>query len=407
MPSQLVFSEENLINGNVFKFEQRLHSPVNKFIEGGAILATWFSQDQNQSTVDRGSGDVDELFGPKSPIRWNQINNVPLYQFGQANPENGEENNIEDITVDGECQIIPDTIVPQQYDTFIINHLSMVHLFEVTAVHYDSMKPDGYYKINYRLLGTEQRIIDTLKSKVVGIYHLDMKAVGTRMDSVVREEDYVYRNRVEKMVNSMIDAYIAMFYNERHNCFLFHDPSIGLDCFDMCGNEFIARYSLMNRGNSARVIVLHDKIRDPRMGLYNNNSIYNWLELGAPLSMLQPFNYELEPAESYEISSFAQWGQGNIQIMRPLPLQDTYGNNRKWSYFDHDQQTAFEDDQHCPVSSEYDALIWKYIHLNSKITLRDISLHTADALLSSINHRDTFLYTPMIIYIIRQVLGMC
>ena len=38
MPGQLIFNEENMINGNIFKFEQRLQSHVNKYVENGAIL---------------------------------------------------------------------------------------------------------------------------------------------------------------------------------------------------------------------------------------------------------------------------------------------------------------------------------------------------------------------------------
>lgn len=407
MPRSLVFSESNMIKGNVFKFEERLHTPVNKYIENGAILTTYFSQDEDRSTADRGSGDVDELYGKKSPLRWNQINDMPLFQFGQANPENVEEGQVEDINIEGECQIVPGTITPRQYDVFIVNHVKMVHLFEVTAVHYDSMKPDGYYKISYRLHSTLQNEIDTIKSRVINVYHMDLRAIGTSRDVLIREDDFMYRSRVEKMTNKMIDAYCALFYNERHNCFLFHHPETGLDWFDMCGNEFMARYSLMNRPDAARVIVLQDKIRDSRMGIYNNNSVYNWLEMGAPERLLQKFYFTISDAEAYPISSFAQWGDGNVQIMKPLSIQESGINNQRYSIFDEDQLAAFMDGTKSPSGSEYDLLIWKYIHMESKIQLRDISLTLGDALISSVKHIDTYLYTPMIIYIIRQILGMC
>ena len=75
------------------------------------------------------------------------------------------------------------------------------------------------------------------------------------------------------MVNQMISSYRALFYNERHNCFLYHDPETGMDLFDMCGNEFMSIYSVMNMRNSTKVIVLTDKVRDHRMycGVYNGS----------------------------------------------------------------------------------------------------------------------------------------
>ena len=54
MSGQLIFDESTMINGNIFKFEDRLHSHMNKYIEKGSIFSIYFSQDENSSTVDRG-----------------------------------------------------------------------------------------------------------------------------------------------------------------------------------------------------------------------------------------------------------------------------------------------------------------------------------------------------------------
>ena len=131
---QLIFSEKNMIEGNIFKYEQRLQTHLNKYTESGAILTTYFSQNENESTVDRGLQTIDELFGNKSPLRFNKISNLPLYGFGQANPDNTDDMQIEDINVEGDCQILPATIVPKPHDVFMINHLKMIALFEVTSV---------------------------------------------------------------------------------------------------------------------------------------------------------------------------------------------------------------------------------------------------------------------------------
>ena len=41
--SDLIFDEKTLYDGNIFKFEDRLQTHVNKYIEGGAILTIYFS----------------------------------------------------------------------------------------------------------------------------------------------------------------------------------------------------------------------------------------------------------------------------------------------------------------------------------------------------------------------------
>lgn len=403
--SQLIFSEENLINDNIFKFEQRLQSHVNKYIEGGAILTTYIHQDENLTTVDRGTQDIDQLFGNKSPLRFNEIKNFPLYGFGQTNPDNTDENQIEDFNVEGECIILPSTITPNVFDFFIINHLKMKALFQVTAVNFDSMKVEGYYKIHYRLYSTEAETIDNMYKQVIGYYSMDLNAVGSTKNPVIQDNEFIHRKQVQQMVNKMIESYKALYYNNKHNCFLYHHPQIGLDFFDMCGNEFISKHGLLNPENSGKVIVLHNKINDTQFPLFYNNSIYNWLEVGAPERLLQKFHYILNYAEGYPYSSFVQWGDDDVQIMQPLALHQVGINSSEYSFFDETQLNSFLDKTNEP-KNEIDKLIWKYIHKGTSITSLDISLNLADTLLSSIRHMDTFLYTPILIFIIREILRM-
>lgn len=402
---QLIFSEQNMIDGNIFKYEQRLNTHLNKYTENGMILTTYYSQNENASTVDRGFQNIDELFGNKSPLRFNKIINLPLFGFGQANPDNNDELQIEDISVEGDCQIIPSTIVPKPHDVFTLNHLKMIALFEVTSVTYDSMKVEGFYKIHYRLFATNQETIDKLEKQVVGKYQTDLNAVGSNLNPIIQEDDYIYKVQVEQMVNSMISAYRALFYNERHNCFIYHDPGTGEDWFDVCGNEFMAKHSLMNPPNSTKVIVLHDKIRDSQLPLYYNNSIYNWLELGAPDRLLQRFHFLLVYADGYPDSSFYQWGDGEIQIMIPIANNQAKINFQEHSFLTAEQLEIYTNGI-APRGFSYDTLIWKYIHKTNNINIRDIPLTLGDALLSSIRHKDIYLLTPIIIYIIRQILQM-
>lgn len=405
MAGQLIFSEENLINDNIFKFEERLHSHVNKYVEGGAILSTYFSQNGNATTVDRGTRDIDQLFGKQSPLRFNEIKNFPLYGFGQANPENTDEQQIEDINIEGDCVVLPSTIVPNNLDFFMLNHLKMKALFQITSVVYDSMKIDGYYKIHYRLISTEEETIQNIQKQVVEKYSVDLNAVGSNINPVIQEDEFMYRIKVQKMMNQIIDSYRALYYNERHNCFLYHHPEMGLNWFDMCGNEFIAKHSLMNQENSTKVIVLHSKIRDIQLPFFYNNSIYSWIEIGAPARMLQKFNFILNYAEGYSESSFNRWNEGDVQIMQPLALNQVGTLSREYAFFDEDQFQSLMDPTVAPTS-EFEKLIWKYIHQGTSLNITDVSLYTSDSLLSSIRHMDTFLYTPIIIYIIRKILKM-
>lgn len=401
--SSLIFDEKTLYDGNIFKFEERLKTHVNKYIENGAILTQYFSQDENSTTVDRGTKNIDELFGNKSPLRFNMIDDFPLYGFGQANPENNDEMQIEDFDIEGDCVILPSTIVPKPMDFFIIKHLKMLAIFEVKNVSYDSMKVDGFYKIQYRLHSTSDETIQKLKRQVINNYHTDLNMVGTDFNPIIREDDFILRGKIVQMINKMIQAYRALFYNSRHNCFLFNNPKTGEIWFDMCGNEFMTKFSIMNFHNSNSVIVLSKKVDESQAMLMYNNSVYNWIELGAPARMLQKFYFLLNSSDHYLYSSFNRWGD-EVMIMQPISISEDDIKLQKYSFFDDDQFISFLNHTKEP-SSEYEKLIWKFIN-KKDLSIHDVSLYTGDALLSSVNHIDIFLYTPIVIYIIRHILDI-
>lgn len=399
----LIFDESTLMDGNIFKFEQRLKSHMNKFIENGAMLVTYFAQNEDASTVDRGLQDIDQVFGKHAPLRYVEIMNFPVYGFGQAKPENDDSQQIEDINVDGTCIIQPSTIVPKPMDFFIIKHLKMVALFQVTNVDVDTMKVDGYYMIRYHLYSTSKEDIEKIRAQCTDRAYTDLNAIGTRRNPIIKEDDFVLRGKIEQMVCSMISSYRALFYNAKHNCFLFRDQESGLDWFDMCANEFMAKFSVMNYYNSSKVIVLNEKLHDTQLQLRYHNSIFHWIEMGAPERLLQKFYFSLGDASAFPSSSFVKWGDLDVQVMFPLAVNETGIMTEPLSYFDDDQLNAFMGD--FEPANEYEKLIWKFIR-KTDLTIHDISLYTADALLNSIRHRDVYLYTPIIVYIIRFILDL-
>lgn len=401
----LYFDPQSMVEGNIFKYEERLKSVVAKFIEGGPTYTVYYSLNENSSTTDRWTGDVDKLFGRHAPLKYNQISNFPVYAFGHAKPENTDEQQIEDINIDGECIVLPSTIVPHPNDFFSVTYIKQPHLFQVTDVERDSAMVQGFYKIKYHLITTSYETIQAfLTYQVLGKYVFDENALSTDANSVITEETATTKEQAEQMVNQMIDAYRSLFYNERHNCFLYHDEATGWDWFDMCGNEFIAKYALMNYTNAGHVIVLHHKLIDKQFPIKYNNSIFQWIELGAPIRFLRHFYFLLGPAAAYPYSSFVLWGDDDIQIIHPLGSNEDKLNSRYLAYIDETQFNAFLNPDEEPLN-DYEKLIHRYIH-KEDLSLNDISPYTADALISSVRHRDIYLYTPIIIYIIRHILGI-
>lgn len=394
----LQFNQEVLLDKNIFKYEDRLHTHLNKYAaDNSMILCTYFNIDKDKTTTDRGLMDIEEVFGKKSPLRFNRIENFPLLGFGQTNPENTDENVMEDVVVNGECIIMPSTIVPLQNDCFIIKHLKMRALFQVTSVTYDSMKQDGFYKITYRLMETSQEAIDYMEKQTIKRFNCDLNAVGSTLNPIIEEDKFIYKEKVNMMIDDMIDMYRSMFYNQKHNCFLYEYN--GYRLFDLCGNMFMAKHSIMNHKNGTSVIMLHQKLVESKEYEYYNRSIYKWIERDAPIDKLNKFKYQLTSSQGYIDSSFYKWGEDDIQVMIPVnPMIKTINSI---STFNKDQINLYNNGE--IGSSDFDMIISKFI--NKKLSsYMDIPLSLGNSLFDAIKDKDTFLLTPIIIYIVRRVL---
>lgn len=403
--NQLIFNEESMLDNNVFKYEQRLSTTAARYVEGGAVLATFYNLNNEATTSDRGLNDIEQLLGSNSPLRYDKIENFPLYGFDPTTPENVDDREIEDIAITGECLVLPSTITPAQYSFFVVNHIHMVHLFQVVEVKYDNMRAEGYYQIRYRLESTSKESIRDIEHQTVNRFRCDLNAIGTTKNPIFKLEDYVRRTKIVKMMNEMISLYRGMFYNDRHNCFLYHDSQTGTRWFDLCANEFMARNSLQNIENSSSIVMLHTKLEDPSFLFNYNRSIYHWIETDAPKRFLKKFKFRFIDGISYVDSSFYKWNEEDIKIALPAP--DECIAEMCYSFFTDSQLDLFDDTKCCKGAvMQYDELLRKYIN-GTLFSIEDIPLEIIDSLINSPSSEFMYFYTPIIIYIIKKILKGC
>jgi hypothetical protein len=163
----------------------------------------------------------------------------------------------------------------------------------------------------------------------------------------------------------------------------------------------------MNYDNSAGVVMLSNKIVDIQLPRMYYESIYSWIENGCPETDLQKFYYITTDCTEYIDSSFFRWGDDDIRIIKPIRLtaNNRLGHTDK-SYFNDLQFNLLLYKTREPLASDYEKLIWKYVNEKDKISINDISLNLVNSLVNVYNNMDSFIFTPIIIYIIRELLGM-
>lgn len=420
----LIYDENALVNGQMYKYTEHLHARINKYTGAGRTIVTYYNIDDSNTTTSLGFDDAYQIIGPDSPLRYQRIKNFVLIGMSPLNPDNGNvgNTNIRNYNLSGEAFIIPGTVMPKENDFFIINHLQMNHLIRITEVFQDGLNTDGSYRVSYQLYTTEPSEIHQLDAQVIRDCVMDMQTIGgSDLTPVIGENDYTLRHKLIKMVDDMVENYIANYYDHTHNCFLLHLN--GKTMFDLCGNAFMARTGIMIRDNAHGNIVLNpNKIRSNMMDYYYQRSPYKWIERDAPARYLDTFKYQLVDATTFPDSSFAKYGT-NVDIMIPgeswcqQPFCEYYFPPDVYEILNSACDIRCKDTCDCEMCRckemcnrhyklkrfDYISLIHDFIY--GKITsIQHLSPYIGDQLFDNSMSQEVFLWTPIIIYIIKNTL---
>lgn len=422
--SGLIYDEKALVDNQMYKYDKFLHSRINKYTGSGRTLVTYFNLNERNTTDSLGMGTHYQILGPDSPLRYDMIEDMIIIGFTPLSPQNGtaSSSTVRDYQLEGDGFIIPGTVMPKENDFFVVNHLQMNHVFRVTEVIQDGLNTDGSYQIKYSLFSTNPKEIDNLKNQTVAVYKMDLQTIGGEdLTPVIGKRDYEWRSKLIRMVDDMVDNYKARFYDPKHNCFISHLN--GQSVFDVCGNMFMAKHGLMIRDNSNGNIVLNEnKLRSYMIDKWYELSPYKWIERDAPQRYLDTFKYTMWSSFAFPDSTFYNYGD-DIDVMVPT---DPWCQKEECElYFPMEVYNILESEQdlrHCNICDckcckcretcirayklkryDYVSLIHDFVH--GKITnIHDLSLYIGDQLFDNSLSWEVYLWTPIIIYIIKQTL---
>ena len=140
----LIYDEQSLVDSQIYKYDQFLHSRINKYTGNGRTIVTYFNINDDKTTTALGTGEIYQLLGTDSPLRFNKIVKFPLLGLSPLSPEdsNASQTQVRNYALNGEAYVIPGTVQPKENDLFIINHLNMNHIFRVVQVNQDGLNID-------------------------------------------------------------------------------------------------------------------------------------------------------------------------------------------------------------------------------------------------------------------------
>ena len=395
--ASFIVNEMKVFNDNVFKYEEKLSSPLNRFLDKSPTFVTYFHINNQETTADQGFQDTEEILGPRSSLRFGRIDNFPIYGLEQIQVQLSDEDQGIDGSYEGDGTILPNTIKPLPNDYFVINHLNDFFLFRVTGIAYDSIRPEGYYGIQFKLESTDASCVTKLKNQTTDKYRCIFKNIGTENKAIIREDDFDKITEINKMYEEIVNLYISIYYNEKYNAIMGTFKNDGTVLYDPLMSVFIDKNGILNDKNNYSSIVLGEQFTDPKREFKYENSIYRFFERKDP-TKIEKFAYQLIPGRNYFESAFYKWYDDTVMVVdRPDVVCE---NNPENCLLCDDFIDAVA--INIPnEESEYSKFLIKYLRGEIK-SLADIPLNLKDVMLHLNISKESFFFTPIVLYVIKR-----
>lgn len=390
--------EQKIVENNIFKYEERLNSPISRFLDKPPTFVTYYHINVDETTVDDGFKDLESLIGGRSPLRFQKIENFPIYGLEPVILQLQDQDEGLDGEYQGESVILANTVKPLQNDFFMIKHVNDSYIFRITEVGYDSIRPDNYYKIDYRLEWYDDTKVQELNKQVTEKYTCILQNIGTENNCLIKEEYKDLLDKIDAMYDDIAKTYVTIFYNKRYNCFL-GDNDEGYRVFDPLQSYFINKHNLFNKRNDYSTLVLTEGFADNRRPIKYEKSIYRFFER-RDLKLINNFKYYLIDGVGKKDSSFARWNDESIKIVEVSNVPNADGDHEliPTKILDHIKYNGPE------FISEYVELIKKFVR-REELSIYNIPLDLNEELLKLNNNDEVYIFTPIIMYIIKTLIN--
>lgn len=301
------------LNENIQIYESNKVGQYSKFLDKNPMFATWLHINSAESRSDVGTGGVNSDVGPKSPIRFNKINGLPVYNIPELKPDVDYAENGYDINIDiNDGTLLPNTIKPSVGDYLIISLPSAVELcFRVNTFNYNTIQSNDFYQFSADLKYTGENLIDKFKYQIVQEYETIFENIGTDDKCFILTKDVEKIQSVGKLFNQLRESYYENFFDRETGTFSCkNNPEDHTDAwlYDKYIEKFIMDSEIYFTENDEHSIILScaDLKTYETNQLYRQTLIYS--VLNRTLDYLAPFPYYYQVTIQKPLSPFKIYG---------------------------------------------------------------------------------------------------
>lgn len=223
MARMINVEKSQYLTQNIETFTKNKVGQYAKFLDRNPIFITYLSINQAMSRTDVGTGGVESDVGPKSPIRFNQINGLPAFNLPELKPEiDFDDENGYDINIDiNDAVLLPNTIVPKSGDYIIIKIPNSIEIAcRVNAFAYNTIQSNDFYTFSADLKYTGSNLIQRFKPQIVEEYETIFDNIGTEDKCFIRTTDIDKIKAIGLLFNELRDLYKTNFWDRLNGTFV-------------------------------------------------------------------------------------------------------------------------------------------------------------------------------------------
>ncbi len=230
---------------SVVNFNKELvQNPFYQWNDKSCTKVTYYNINKEKSTLDPASRLAYDEAGEDSPIRYNEIKGLYIYQFPKI--ELSLENDDFGMTgqpIQGDSFIIPNTVVPTENDWFTVDHIRDNNwMFKVTDVQRDTLENgSNIYKISWQL---DRTSTEDVTPNVVEKYNFVNTVEGTNVKYIIKSENYEKALVFEEMSTNLCNYFTDLFWSDRVQTFIYKWYN-EYSMYDPFAIEFIIRNKLL------------------------------------------------------------------------------------------------------------------------------------------------------------------
>lgn len=232
---------------NIETFTSNKVGQYSKFLDKNPMFITYLAINSVQSRSDVGTGGVDSDVGPKSPIRFNQINGLPVYNIPELKPDvDYDENSGYDIQIDiSEAVLLPNTIKPKSGDYIIIKIPNSIEIaLRVNSFGYNTIQSNDFYTFSADLKFTGKDLLKRFEPQIVDVFETIFDNIGTEDKCFIRSTDIDKIKNIGLLFNELRELYKTNYFDQLTGNFVCKDNDENLDGAEDCWyyDKYVERF---------------------------------------------------------------------------------------------------------------------------------------------------------------------